>query len=237
MDGANTPRLEELLGHERWLQNLARSLVCDEATADDLVQETWHRALKARARGDEPRSWLGKVLRNVWRERGRSEGARRTREERLAVPDRDPHRSPDETLERIELQQRLTSLVTRLEAPYRDAVLLHYYEGLTAAEIARRTDEPADRVRWRLMRARELLRERLEREGGSTWSLRLALLLPLAERPTGPALAGGSAASATTLGVSWMSGKILLGLTAGLLVAIPLTRLGGDEPRSDDLVA
>lgn len=49
MDGsARTPSLDELLDQERWLQALARRLVRDAATADDLVQETWFRTLTAR---------------------------------------------------------------------------------------------------------------------------------------------------------------------------------------------
>jgi RNA polymerase sigma factor (sigma-70 family) len=63
--------------------------------------------------------------------------------------------------------------VQRLPDRYRDAVILHYLQGLTAAETARLLDVPEATVRTRLHRARALLRSR--------WSPRLVyglLLLP-----------------------------------------------------------
>src|SRR6185503_16479146 len=171
MDGsARTPTLDELLGQERWLQALARRLVRDAATADDLVQETLLRALRAREWSEresavpaaDAQSWLARVLRNVWRERARSEHARGRREARAAEAEALP--SARESLERVELQQRLAALVLGLDEPYRSAVIWRYYEARSAADIAAHLGEPAARVRWRLMRARELLRQRLDRE-------------------------------------------------------------------------
>src|SRR5688572_12380999 len=40
--------LERLLAHSGWLTALARRLVSDPAAADDLVQDTWHAALRSR---------------------------------------------------------------------------------------------------------------------------------------------------------------------------------------------
>src|SRR5205823_1008819 len=54
-----------------------------------------------------------------------------------------------------------------LAEPYRTAVLLRYYEELSAAEIARRTEVPAGTVRWRLKEGLDRLRRQLdERSGG-----------------------------------------------------------------------
>src|SRR6185436_13028743 len=56
---------EEWLAHSRWLSKLARSLVVEEATADDLVQQTWFAALRnPPQRGRPARPWLARVLRN-----------------------------------------------------------------------------------------------------------------------------------------------------------------------------
>ncbi len=235
MDGSTEiPSLEELLGEERWLQALARRLVRDAATADDLVQETWFRALRAgggRAAGGvaDARAWLGRVLRNVWRERGRSERARGRREEHAAASEALP--SARESLERVELAQRLASLVLELDEPYRSIVVWRYYENRSAAAIATELGEPAARVRWRLMRARELLRERLERERGD-WAARYALFLPLARRA--PASAGAAATGAAGIGVLTMAGKTLLWVGAAALLAWTLVRAGNrpSEPSS-----
>lgn len=48
----------------------------------------------------------------------------------------------------------------------RDVVLLHYYHGLKAAEIAAVTHSTSPAVRYRLRRAEELLRELLKEELG-----------------------------------------------------------------------
>ena len=45
----------------------------------------------------------------------------------------------------------------------RQVVLLHYYQGLTLAEIARALDEKPTTVRARLMRAKKKLYDKLER--------------------------------------------------------------------------
>lgn len=226
MDGsARNPSLDDLLGQERWLQALARRLVRDAATADDLVQETWFRALRSRRAGAaearDARSWLGTALRNVWRERGRSERERARRERVVARDEALP--SAREAFERIELQQRLAAHLLALPEPYRSTLALRYHEGRSAAEIAAQSGEPADRVRWRLMRARELLRERLDRDAHD-WTVRFSLFLPLARRVPRPTLAA-SAGAATVLS---MSAKTILAACAGLLLIGSLALLRDD---------
>ncbi len=41
MDEAGIPSTEQLLADIAWIRRLARALVRDDATADDVVQETW----------------------------------------------------------------------------------------------------------------------------------------------------------------------------------------------------
>lgn len=87
-----------------------------------------------------------------------------------------------------------------LEEPYRQTVLLRYYEGLSSPEIARRLEVPAGTVRWRLSNALGLLRERLDREYGNraAWSL---LLAPLAGREASLVASTSAGASATLQGI------------------------------------
>ena len=59
---------ESLLEHGPRLRALARRLVHDEHAADDLVQETWVRAVeRGPASGATPWQWLARVLRNLAR--------------------------------------------------------------------------------------------------------------------------------------------------------------------------
>ncbi|MEL6715816.1 MAG: sigma factor, partial [Planctomycetota bacterium] len=84
-----------LLEHADWVRALARRLVRDEATADDVAQEALSVAIERPPRaggsvdaGDtassDPsvRGWLARVVQNVARQRARSEGRRARRERR-----------------------------------------------------------------------------------------------------------------------------------------------------------
>jgi RNA polymerase sigma factor (sigma-70 family) len=190
MEAQPTSPLErELLSHASWLQALARSLVSDPATADDLVQDTWVAALQRPPReGGNLRGWLSRVLKNVAFQRSRSEGRRARRERDVEGPA--PLLTPEELAVKLDTQRRLAALVAELDEPYRSTLLLRYYEGVEASQIARRTGVPAGTVRWRVSEALERLRKRLDaaHDGDrSRWGLWLGTLLePPASAPLPP---------------------------------------------------
>jgi RNA polymerase sigma-70 factor (ECF subfamily) len=154
--------LEQLVADSNWLRRLAVAIVRDEATADDLVQDTYAIAATQTPTDGQPlRPWLARVLWNRVRTARRSARRRRKREQafgELAAP---PAR-PDEIVDRIELQRTLAGLVLDLAAPQRDVVLLHYFEGLTSKDIGLRLGISPGTVRWRLKQAVDELRKRLE---------------------------------------------------------------------------
>ena len=79
MEHAQMPPIpfDELLGHRAWVRALARSLVADQATADDIEQQTWLAALRRPPRERATvRAWFATVVRNAVRERGRAAGRR-----------------------------------------------------------------------------------------------------------------------------------------------------------------
>ncbi|MEM7308996.1 MAG: sigma-70 family RNA polymerase sigma factor [Planctomycetota bacterium] len=189
------PALDELLSHAAWVRALARSLVRDPEVADDVVQETWLAALTSPPKTrDNVRGWLAIVVRNAIRQRGRGGASRAAREERVAAERGDALPSSDELAERVETERRLAAQVLALDEPHRRLLLLRYFEGLSAAEIARRTDEPAGTVRWRISRALEELRDRLDHDFGGDRAAWMALLAPLAERDAALASAGAVSA-------------------------------------------
>lgn len=144
-------RVEELLIHRSWLHGLARGMVHSRDAADDLVQETYLAALRGKAppeRGSV-RGWLAGVLRNRARMHVRGE-VRRRRREQLCHESDHTFVSPEQVVQRIEAEQRLAQAVLELPEPLRATVLLRYFEGLSAADIARRENIPAGTVRWRL---------------------------------------------------------------------------------------
>src|SRR5262245_48503456 len=148
-----------LLAQQGWVERLARGLVRDSSLAQDLAQEAWLRVARHGTGGERP-GFLAGVVRNLQRSHARAERRRERREELAARPEALP--SPAELVERAELHGLLVESVLALDEAERTAILLRYFEGLTAEEIARRSQVPAGTVRSRLSRGLERLRERLE---------------------------------------------------------------------------
>ncbi len=177
-DGREIP-VAELLAHRGWMRALARGLVDDEALAEDLVQESLLRAVeRPPLRSGALGSWLRTVLGRL-AIRAREEGRTRARHELAAARPERSDSTPAEVLERVELQGELVNLVLALEEPYRSSVLLRYFQDWSTREIALRQGVDATTVRWRLRKAIERLRERLDRVHGSraAWCAALAPLL------------------------------------------------------------
>ncbi len=177
--------IDELLAHAGWLRELARRLV-GEAGADDALQEVWLRVARRPPESvASPRGWLGSVLRSIaHRGRLRAAAARR-RERESAVDEALP--SAAEVAARAEAQRGLVEAVLALEEPYRRTLLLHFFEGLSPAEIARRGGEPGSTIRNRLARGLELLRRRFDERGEDRTSwLPGLVLLSAPERAAAP---------------------------------------------------
>jgi len=186
--------LDELLEHASWARQLAQSLV-GESAADDLLQETWLAALRNTPSGDRPlRPWLATVLSNLARKRARGQGRRREREQIGSRPEALP--SAATLTERAESQRLLIDALLELDPEMRQLVLLRFFEGHSASQIARLQGVPATTVRSRLERGLAQLRGILDgRQGGDRESWSLALL-PLLRIKT-PAATLGMKAAAT----------------------------------------
>ncbi len=224
MNGDSRPiDLDRLLAHGGFVRAVARSLVLDENRADDLVQETFLRALR---RGpDEPsrlKGWLAAVTRNLARSLRRAEDQRRLRESAWREPSVP---WPEEILAREELRRRVVEAVFSLAEPYRSAVLLRHYEERTPEQIAARLGVPVRTVWTRLHRARALLRDKLEADCGGDRSWRQGLFLLAGVEPKAAAAAATFLASGPVL----VAALLLLGTAATLLV---LT-VGGRPPGGD----
>jgi RNA polymerase sigma factor (sigma-70 family) len=107
-------------------------------------------------------SWLYKVAYRIALRVRASQARRRAREheaiQHLALPPAGKPRGPH-------LGEFLDEEVERLPEKYRAPVLLCYLQGQTNEEAARRLRCPTGTVKIRLLRARQLLRRRLERRG------------------------------------------------------------------------
>jgi RNA polymerase sigma factor (sigma-70 family) len=178
----------DLLVDVRWLRLLAARLAGGGADGDDLAQETMLVALGKAPAGEGLRPWLVVTARNLWRRRRRDENRRRIRDGALESPE--PQVNAETSLERLDTLRVVADLVRALPDPYRATVLMRYFEGKSAAEIAAATGVPAGTVRWRLKEALDRLRAAMDaRHGGDRrrWAL---LLLPPSAPPRGATLSG-----------------------------------------------
>jgi RNA polymerase sigma-70 factor (ECF subfamily) len=144
------------------LFGFAMALSRDRATAEDLVQETYLRALAARRKAppeENLKGWLFTILHNVWR----NERRRRRPDALDAAPDlaeRIPAsgEDPQQALDRKETRDRLRRAIEGLPEPFREVVLLRCVEGFSYQQVAQIVGCPAGTVMSRLARARALLR-------------------------------------------------------------------------------
>jgi RNA polymerase sigma-70 factor, ECF subfamily len=151
------------------LYSYAVVLSRNRAEAEDLVQETCLRALRAmqRLRSDSNiKSWLFTILRNIWLNQLRHS---RTAGEvfeldldgngaNLAVDTaKDAYATYVSNVEREQVRQA----IQQLPLEFREVILLREYEELSYEEIASLLDCPVGTVMSRLARARAKLRELL----------------------------------------------------------------------------
>lgn len=165
----NTPPAADIVGveHINGLYGYAMVLTHNRSEAEDLVQETYVRAIGAMGRlrpGSNVKSWLFTILRNIWLNQLRQ---RRTAPQIVEMDvegvnvgigtktsDDDPYALYVGTLERNQVREA----VQQLPAESREIILLREYEELSYQEIAAILDCPTGTVMSRLARARTKLR-------------------------------------------------------------------------------
>ena len=142
---------------------VSRRVGGDAALAEDLVQETWMRALDAwPARGvpDEPLAWLIRVARNTL-----ISHFRRLRPELLDPAVIDLEAAPAVASEDPERASVVGWALTRLRRGHAELIEAFYFEGKTVREIAAERSLSERAVEGRLRRARARLKKQLEKLG------------------------------------------------------------------------
>lgn len=158
----------EVLPHLDTLYRVALRLTGEPAAAEDLVQDTMLRALRAWHTfqpGSNARAWLVTILRNQfingWRSRKRAPAV----VDMDAVPELPDSGDPDPEgrFFRDLVDEEVLSAVDNLPEEFREVVVLSDMEGLPYAEIARVLSIPVGTVKSRLFRARRILQRQLRR--------------------------------------------------------------------------
>lgn len=153
------------LEHIDALYGYALALTRNQTEAEDLVQETYVRAMRAFGQltpHSNSKSWLFVIMRNAWLNQVRHSRSgphfvELAGEDEHISEDRagnDPHTIYLRKLEREEVKQAIENLPTT----YREIIILRDIEGFTYQEIATMLGCPAGTVMSRLGRARGKLR-------------------------------------------------------------------------------
>ncbi len=231
MSTPSTPT--SLLRHRDFVRAVARHLIADDHQRDDVEQETWLAAIERPPRSERPTAWLRSTVKRVSGKWFRGEGRRRARE--MAAGPRDPVPSPQELVERIELEQEVVCAVTALREPYRETILLRYHEGLTTREIAARLGTTHGAIRARLSRGIREVRASLDGTFGGRdgWMAGLVLVASIPSSARTTTTTTPTTTTTTTAG----SLKVVVAAACVALVTGSIwlaTGSDGDGDRSDD---
>lgn len=166
--GGSNEVVRHALAHADALYNFARWLVRNSADAEDLVQETYARALGAAHQfepGSNLKAWLFRILRNTHLDRLRRASSESVSLEADASGEPAPAvgDTPDEAQceqMRALVAEEVAEAVHALPEAWRTVILLDL-EGMTETEVARVLGCAEGTVKSRLSRARAALRERL----------------------------------------------------------------------------
>jgi RNA polymerase sigma-70 factor (ECF subfamily) len=148
------------------LYNFAQWLTHDRQEAEDLVQETYIKALKGFAsyqQGTNFRAWMYRILRNTFltSRTGLQSAATVSLdadgENDTLVPE--VKETPESILLRRSDQQLVQEALGRLPVPYREVLLLCEFEEMSYQDISMTLAIPMGTVMSRLSRARRALRD------------------------------------------------------------------------------
>jgi RNA polymerase sigma-70 factor (ECF subfamily) len=155
------------------LYNFAHWLTQDRHEAEDLVQETYTKALKGFSsfqQGTNFRAWMYRILRNTFLT------SRTGLQATSTVPlDLDSEQeclptvqdTPESILLRRSDQQLVQEALGRLAVPYREVLLLCEFEEMSYQEISATLAIPIGTVMSRLSRARRALRDMVREMQGN----------------------------------------------------------------------
>lgn len=168
--------------HNRMLFRIARSILKDDAEAEDALQDAYlagYRSIGSFRGGSKLSTWLARIVINEAYGRlrkGRRKAAiisldtadrsgdpRNTRLEEGTMADETAAR-PEAAAMRAEIRRMLERRIDDLPEQFRTVFMLRDVEELTVEETAECLDVPPATVRTRAFRARALLREALARD-------------------------------------------------------------------------
>ena len=161
------PLFASLYNHAFWLTR-------NQAEAEDLVQETFSKSLRAFdsfQSGSNFKAWIFRILRNTFLTTRTAIATSHTvfledHPATLDTPDTGP--TPEDNLIRLDNQAALHIALEQLQPPLREALLLCDVEEIKYKDIAIILDVPIGTVMSRISRARQALRQLLQPQLGES---------------------------------------------------------------------
>ena len=162
--------------HDQLLFRTARSILKNDAEAEDALQEAYLRAWQAlsRFRSDAKLStWLMRIVINESLGRLRRQGAHMiplntaielAEHQTEAWIEDDPEQRPERVAMRGEVRRLMEARIDMLPDAFRTVFMLRAVEELSVEEIAMALEIPEATVRTRFFRARSLLRKGLSQD-------------------------------------------------------------------------
>jgi RNA polymerase sigma-70 factor (ECF subfamily) len=151
------------LAYSGELYGYARRSLADAGAADEVVQETFIRAWRARSRFDPElgslRTWLFAIERRIVIDHARSRALRQT----SPMPDEMAQVGDD--IEKALVGWQVEEALRRLRPEHRQVLVETYYRGRSGREVAVELDIPEGTVRSRLFYALQSLRLTLDEMG------------------------------------------------------------------------
>jgi RNA polymerase sigma-70 factor, ECF subfamily len=191
--------------HNQLLFRTARSIVRNDAEAEDVVQESYLRAWRVLAafRAESKLStWLVRIITNEALGRLRRKSAQiipleaamisHEPETQAALTD-EPERGPEQAAMRSQMRKLMGARIDRLPEAFRTVFVLRAVEEMSVEEVAQALEIPEATVRTRFFRARSLLRETLAQEWESALGDAFSFDGTRCDRITAAVLARGKA--------------------------------------------
>ncbi len=154
--------------------NLGYAMMGNRHDAEDIAQEAFVRAYKALAKFQKKAkfsSWLYQIALNLCKDhlKAKSRHARPADEEQLANINGNPKDQAPRVIIQGELSEKMREAINKLPYLYREAFVLRHLQGLEYEDVATITAVPADTVRVRAYRAREMMRQTLSPNVDTFW--------------------------------------------------------------------
>ncbi len=185
--------------HSRMVFGVCRRILADPHNAEDAFQATFlvlARKARSVAWRDSIGGWLyGVACRTSWK--ARTSALRRQRREQVVAKMARDAGAPEPPAD--PLHPMLDEEINRLPEKYRLPIVFCYLEGRSNEEAAQRMRCSSGAVKMRLLRARDLLRCRLERRGVALSAAALAAALEEASAAAPEALIGMTLQAAAAL--------------------------------------